>query len=153
MLLDQVVFFSGTEADQLTGMGPGERDEFAYVVLVGLLGKVPDRLVSGEFRVGQLGLRYEWCTEAPFVGTVVAHIENLKLVLSDGVLLPESLSMPMGQILELWAFVQEHSDAIAFWPSSERQRWISSTAQAFGASDEFVRNLASNYPQLRRLCS
>lgn len=153
MLLDQVTFSSATVADQLTELGPDARDEFAYVVLVGLVGKVPDRLVKGEFRVGQLSLRYEWVTEASVEGTVLAHIENLKLVLSAGVLLPESSSIPTGRILELWAFAQDHSDSIAFWPSSERHRWVSSTAQTFGASDEFVRNLATNYPQLRRLCS
>jgi len=153
MLLDQVLSSSATVVDQFTGLAPGARDEFAYVVLVGLLGKVPDNRVAGEFRVGQLSLRYEWLTEAPIEGNVVAHSENLKLVLMDGALLPGSFSMKVGAILELWAFVQGHSDAIAFWPSSERHRWISSTARAYGTSDEFVRNLATNYPQLRRLCS
>ncbi|ATX64560.1 hypothetical protein [Roseinatronobacter bogoriensis] len=153
MLLDQLTSSSVTIADHFTELSPGARDEFAYVVLVGLVGKVPESRMNGEFRVGQLSLRYEWREEAPVGGTVVAHTENLKLILTDGVRLPGTASMPMLAILDLWTFVQAHSDKIAYWPSSERHRWISSTAQGFGVSDEFVRNLAINYPQLRRLCS
>lgn len=153
MLLDQVTSSSANVADQIDGLAPGARDELAYVVLVGLLGTVPASLVSGEFRIGQLSLRYAWLTEAPIAGKVIAHSDTLKLVLSDGMLLPESESMAIGAILELWAFVQAHSDTLAFLPSSERHRWISSTAKAFGATNLFVQNLAANYPQLRRLCS
>lgn len=153
MLLDQVTSSSAAIEDQFTGLAPGARDEFAYVVLVGLVGKVPDSRITGEFRVGQMSLRYEWHNQTPVDGTVVAHSEDQKLILMDGVRLPGSLSMPIGAILDLWTFVQTHSDTITFWPSSERHKWISSTAQVFGASDEFVRNLAANYPQLRRLFS
>ena len=54
MLLDQVTSYSANVTDQIDGLAPGARDEFAYVVLVGLLGTVPASLVSGEFRIGQL---------------------------------------------------------------------------------------------------
>jgi hypothetical protein len=153
MRLDQVMSSSDTMVEQLAGLMPDARDEFAYVVLVGLVGEVPRTRVPGEFKVGQLRLRYKWLSEEPIDARILAQSEDLKLVLVDGVLSPESFSMSIGAVLELWEFVQAHSDAIAFWPSSERHRWISDTAKAFATNEDFVRNLATNYPQLRRLCS
>ncbi len=153
MLLDQVVASSASMEEQLTTLAPDARDELAYVVLAGLVGNVPRTRVAGEFKIGQLSLRYRWLAETPIDGTVIAQSENLKLVLTDELFVPGGFNMSIRGVLELWAYVQAHSDAIAFWPSSERHKWISDVASAFSTNREFVQNLASNYPQLRRICS
>ncbi len=45
MLLDRVILPAATLAHQFTDLPPAARDELAYVILVGLVGQVPESRV------------------------------------------------------------------------------------------------------------
>lgn len=153
MLLDHINSSPRALENDFADLASDVRNEIAYILFVGLVGQVPKTKKEGEFDVGHLRLRYRWNSEGPFEGKVLLHSSNLKLVLMNEELNVGGFSLSIASLLELWSYLQDHSDAITFWPSSERHKWFQTTAKSFGVEELFVRNIASNYPILRRLFS
>jgi hypothetical protein len=132
---------------------PEVLDEVAYVALVGLLGVVPKHKTAGAFRTGQLSLSYEWRKPAGSNPQTILANDFFELVVPNSDLILEGTNRSIEALLRLWAFVQDRSDTKAYWPSDQRRRWIQETARDFQTTDDFVQNLVSSYPQIRRLFS
>lgn len=153
MLLDQVMASQSELVEKIESRNHELLDEIAYVALVGLLGVVPEKMRSGVFMIGQLAVPYEWRTSTANETSPVLTGGSLELVLTGTAPVHETTTPSIISLVSLWAVVQERSDALAYWPPEKRKRWISAAAETFQTTDEFVRNLMGNYPQLRRLCA
>ena len=128
-------------------------DELAYLALAGHTGIVPQEKRPGMFQVGSIVVNYAWSKDGLNTDRVILRNQDIALAVTNAQVEKLHDNTSVNDLLELWNYVQYHSDGMLFLPPDHRREWIRATSKRYKVSEKFVQNLAANYPQIRRLFS